>query len=167
MIVKIVQPPAPDLGPAITNYWAKSVFGAPVATNHASVSMVSTFMRLVESCVGEYTLAEGALQKFWQTHSHFDVASIHRAVSHFETCVSNMVRAIKCFNKLRRDKDVIREVRQNLSQQVLTFNKGATIKKLGDVRNLIHHFDTAAADELARGQSIALMATGSEVPVPN
>ncbi|MDM0109136.1 hypothetical protein QTH97_29640 [Variovorax sp. J22R24] len=166
MIISNAQPAIPDFQEAFLNYWTKSLFSTGPADDQITSVFVSTYMRLVESCVSEYRSAELMVESFWAESSSFKLSAMHRAVTHYETCITNAQRAIRSFNKLRRSKHLRPEVRAALAAHKHTFHKDQVSRRLGDIRDLIHHFDEALGKgEVTKGEPVLLQPTGPEAPV--
>lgn len=167
MIIKFEIPDLSGLDRPFLTFWAKILFTSHIATKQSTIAVVNTFMRLVDSCLTEYQAAAECIKAYYKSSTDVKLSRVNRAVTHFENCVSNMQRAIRCFNKFRNDRALDQGVRDRLRAHQHTFHLGSTEHKLGLVRNMVHHLDTAAVKgEITPGQSFSLQPTGPEVPVP-
>jgi hypothetical protein len=166
MIIATAQPPVPDFRAAFSHYWNKAIFAGPPSDDHATRAYVTTYMRLVESCLSEYRAADLKLQDFWVESSSFKLSLAHTAISHFETCITNAQRAIRCFNKFRASQYLHATVQIELKGHAHTFHTDKVAKRLRDIRDTIHHFDRAIEKrEVAYGEPFTLQPTGPDVPV--
>ena len=92
---------------------------------------------------------------------------MHRSVAHFESCLSDMHRAINCFTRLRRHKDLPDRLRLVLNEERPRFVAGQISDQLRSIRNKIHHLEKLVMDgRLEEGQSFTLTPDGPETPHP-
>jgi hypothetical protein len=90
---------------------------------------------------------------------------MHHAVSHFESCLSDMHRAINCFTRLRRHKELPEGLRSALNEEKPRFIADQISDQLRAIRNEIHHLEELVMDgRLQEGQAIALKPDGPETP---
>lgn len=159
----------PDLGDAakgVPQYWAKSLFIQTASDRYQINALTSTYIRLVEAAIIEYQFGAVKLKEFWDTHSSMNLSAMHRSISHFEACISNIYRATNCFRRLRRDRehDPIAKV---LGEHRPAFAKDAFYDKFRLIRNDIHHLEEMVLEgRIAEGQSFALKPDGVEVDHP-
>jgi len=147
-------------------YWLKILFIRSPSSSYQINALSSTYVRLVEAAIIEYKFGSDKLKELWGTHSSLNVSAMHRSTSHFESCISNMYRATKCFRRLRRDK--------NQDPLALTINKNKArfasdtiFNRFRTIRNEIHHLEEMVMDgRISDGQSFALKADGPEIPHP-
>ena len=98
--------------------------------------------------------------------SKFNLGAMHRSMSHFESCLSNMYRAINCYRKLRRHRD------QDPLSLTLNIDKPSVVTDaIADrfrlMRHEIHHLEELVMDgRLQEGQPFALEPDGPETPHP-
>jgi len=88
---------------------------------------------------------------------------MNRAISHFETCVSNMHRAIKCFQRIRGDRE--REpLTHHLRTGKVTFASAAIADKFRIIRNEIHHLEEEVMERrITDGQRFVLSVDGHKL----
>lgn len=151
---------------AISNYWVRYFFVGSPSQNHQVNALASTYMRLVEAATVEYGLGSAALRQVWSGHSSLGLAAMHRSISHFESCISDMHRAISAYRHLRNHK-VRDSLSVYLSDQKPAFVSDKIAFPIRNMRDAIHHLeDKVIKGEVAEGQSIALRPDGAEVPHP-
>ena len=148
-------------------YWLQILFISSVSENFQINALTTTYVRLVEAALVEYRLGQARLKEYWNTHTSINLSSMHRAASHFESCISDMHRAILCFRPLRRHKDLPDSLRQVLNAEKPRFIADHVSDQLREFRNAIHHLDQRVMKGLLQqGQPIALKPDGPEVPHP-
>lgn len=166
MYVHIEAPEIVEYKSGFPQYWLKSIFIQSVSTRYQVNALASTYVRLVEAAITEYNLGTVKLHEFWNTHTSFNLGAMHRSMSHFESCLSNMYRATNCFRKLRRNRD------QDPLSVVLNIDKpsfatDAIADRFRLMRHEIHHLEELVMDgRLQEGQPFALKSDGPETPHP-
>jgi hypothetical protein len=166
MHVSIELPDITDYPKGFPQYWVKSVFVRTVSANYQVNALASTYVRLVEAALVEYRLGGAMLREFWGTHTSFNLGAIHRSVSHFESCLSNMYRAINCFRRLRRhrSRDALCVA---LNEKSPAFATASVAEQIHNMRHEIHHLEELVMDgRLQEGQPTALLPDGPETPHP-
>jgi hypothetical protein len=166
MYVQVNIPEIPDDSAGFANYWLDLFFSKAPSDRYQINALTSTYVRLVEASLIEYRLGAEKLREFWNTHSSLNLGAMHRSMSHFESCISNMYRAINCFRRLRndRERDPLAIL---LSTSKVEFAKDSVTEKFRLVRNEIHHLEEAVIHgRIASGQPFALKPDGPEVPHP-
>jgi hypothetical protein len=167
MYVSIEAPEINEYPNGFSQYWLKVLFIGSVSFNFQINALATTYVRLVEAALVEYHLGQSKLKEFWGTHTSLNLAAMHRAVSHFESCLSDMHRAINCFTRLRRHKDLPEGLRLALNEEKPRFVADQISDQLRDIRNEIHHLEELVMDgRLQEGQAIALKPDGPETPHP-
>ena len=165
MYVEFDLPAISEARAAISDYWGRYFFVGSPSQNHQVNVLASTYMRLVEAATVEYGLGSAALRQFWSKPS-LGLRVMHRSISHFESCISDMHRAISAYRHLRNHR-----ARDSLSVY-LTDQKPAFISdkiafQIRNMRDAIHHLeDKVMKGEVTEGQSIALKPDGAEVAHP-
>lgn len=161
---------APDLQrfeKILLPYWTKTIFVGSISKEYQVNALAGTYVRLVEAAIAEYNLAQMKLKEFWGTHSSINLSAMHRSISHFESCLSNMYRAANSFRKLRRHPS-----RDPLCVHINIERPHFATDAIGDrfrqMRHEIHHMEELVIDgRLQPGQPFALQPDGPEVPHPN
>lgn len=167
MYVTIEIPEIAEFPNGFQSYWAKTLFIGKVSADYKINALASTYMRLVEAALVEYRLARPQLNAFWNTHDSFNLSAMHRAISHFETCLTNMHRAISCFVRFRRRPEVPDELRATLNKEKPEFIAARVSDRLREMRNAIHHLEERVADgTIGEGESFVLAPDGIETPHP-
>jgi hypothetical protein len=167
MLVAFDLPEVPEPGPEISNYWVRYFFVGSPSRNHQVNTLASTYMRLVEAAIVEYRLGSAALRQFWSSHSSLDLRTMHRSISHFESCVSDMHRAIAAYRRLRNhpDKDPLSAY---LEDQKPAFISDKIAFQVRNMRDAIHHLEEKVVKgQVTEGQSIALKPEGPEISHQN
>ncbi len=101
MYVEFDIPEINEYPEGFPEYWLKILFIKSPSERYQINALTSTYVRLVEAALVEYRLGVTKLKEFWQTHDSFNLGAMHRAISHFETCISNMDRATNCWYRPR------------------------------------------------------------------
>ncbi len=129
-------------------------------------ALASTYVRLVEAALVEYRMGQPRLQEFWDTHDSVKLSAMHRAISpHFETCLTDMHRAIACFIRLRRHKELPDSLKAILSADKPGFIADRVSDRLREVRNATHHLEERVIKgEIEGGEAFVLSADGPETP---
>lgn len=164
MYTSIEIPEIEDYPKGFPNFWINLIFVGSVSKSFKVNALAYSYVRLVEAALVEYRLGTSKLNEFWSTHDSFDMVAMHRSIAHFESCLSNMHRAINFYKRLRRNKEQD-QLSLMLTSNRTTFATEAVAKKIRDVRNEIHHLDEHLInDNWQEGQWIALRPDGPERP---
>lgn len=167
MYVTIEVPEIVEFPKGFPSYWVKTMFIGSVSADYKINALASTYMRLVEAALVEYRLARPQLNAFWNTHDSINLSAMHRAIAHFETCLTDMHRAISCFVRLRRRPELPDELRAILNKEKPEFIAARVSDRLREIRNAIHHLEERVAEgTIAQGESFILTADGIETPHP-
>ena len=166
MYVEFDLPAVPEPRTAVSNYWLRYFFAGSPSQNHQINALASTYMRLVEAAIIEYGLGSAALRQVWDDHTSIGLGAMHRSISHFESCLSDMHRAINAYRRLRRHK-AMDPLSLHLADQKPAFATDAIAGQVRQMRDEIHHLEERVVDgRIAEGQPIALKPDGPEVPHP-
>ncbi|WP_173066616.1 hypothetical protein [Sulfurimicrobium lacus] len=166
MYIEFDLPEIPEHAAGFPQYWLKSIFIQSPSNRYQINALTSTYVRLVETALVEYHSGTVKLREFWGTHSSLNLGAMHRSMSHFETCISNMYRATNCFRRLRRDRQQD-PLSQELNVEKASFATDLVAARFRTIRNEIHHLEEMVMDgRIADGQPFALKADGPEVPHP-
>lgn len=166
MYVKVDVADIAEYPHGFPQFWLNSLFVTSVSSNHQIVALAKTYVRLVEAALVEYRLGAEKLREFWATHNSFNLGAAHRAVSHFESCLSDMYRATNCFRRLRRhpDEDSLSVA---LNEEKASFATDAVADRFRLMRHEIHHLEELVMDgRLQEGQPFALKPDGPETAHP-
>ncbi len=147
-------------------YWLKTLFIQSPSNRYQINALSSTYIRLVEAALVEYHAGAIKLKEFWSTHSSLNLGAMHRSISHFETCISNMYRATNCLRRLRRDRQ--RDpISRALGVEKVNFISDSVTNRFRNIRNEIHHLEEMVMDgRISEGQWFTLNPNGPEVPHP-
>ena len=166
MYVEFDLPEISDHVSGFPEYWLKTLFIQPPSSRYQINALASTFVRLVEAALVEYRYGAEKLKEFWGTHSSLNLGAMHRSISHFETCISNMHRATNCFRRLRRDRGQD-PLSTELNTEKVKFASNAVADRFRLFRNEVHHLEDLVMDgRIGVGQSFALKPDGPETPHP-
>jgi len=167
MLVDFNLPEVLEPRAAVSSYWLRYMFVGSPSQNRQINALASTYMRLVEAAVVEYGLAASALRQVWSDHTSIGLPAMHRAIAHFEACVTDMHRAISAYRRLRshRDRDPLSVHLADLKPSFLTDRVANQVRNM---RDAIHHLEEKLnKGEVAEGQPIAVKPDGPEVPHPS
>lgn len=167
MYVHIEAPEITDYRAGFPQFWLKSLFIQTVSTRYQVNALASTYVRLVEAALTEYGLGVEKLQEFWGTHTSLNLGAMHRSMSHFETCLSNMYRATNCYRRLRRNKEQD-PLAVALNNSRPSFATDPVADRFRLMRHEVHHLEELVMDgRLQEGQPFALRPDGPETPHPS
>jgi hypothetical protein len=168
MYVTVEVPEINEYTNGFPQFWSKMIFFGSNTISSQINALLTTYVRLVEAALVEYSLGHSKLKEYFDTHTSFNLSAIHRAISHFESCLSNMHRAINCFTRLRRHRDLPESLRLALNEEKPLFIANQISDKLREIRNDIHHIEESIMDgRIQEGQFITLNPDGPETPHPS
>lgn len=145
-------------------YWLNIVFIQSPSRRYQINALTSTYIRLVEAALIEYRAGANSIREFWGAHANLNLGAMHRSVSHFETCISNVYRATNCYRRLRRDRSQD-PLSIGLRAERADFASDAVADGFRLMRNEIHHMEEMVVDgRITDGQPFALKPDGPEVP---
>jgi hypothetical protein len=163
MYVKFDIPEINAYHKGFPSYWLKVMMVGTVSTSYQVNALASTYVRLVEASLVEYRLAYPTLMGFWDAHDGLKLSAMHRAISHFETCLTNMHRAIVCFVRLRRHADLPENLKLTLNQDKPRFVANTISDQLRDIRNAVHHLEERVMKgDIREGECFVLSPDGEE-----
>lgn len=167
MLVEFDLPEVPEPSAELSSYWIRYLFVSSPSQDRTVNALASTYMRLVEAAIIEYRLASVALREVWSDHSAVQLHKMHRAISHFESCVTNMHRAISTYRRLRNH-----PARDSLSATLVEpkpeFVSDKVAAPIRNARDAIHHLEgMLMGGEIRNDAPIALLPTGPEVSHPS
>lgn len=169
MIIEYNIPAVSDCSAKAREYWAKTLFVKSISTSVSVNSLVSTYVRLVESAGLEYRMGEQQIRFFWSPSSNLNLSAFHKAVSHYEVCIVNTHRAIRCFRRLRKNTDTPSFIRDAIKDAKPRFASDSIARPIMDMRDSIQHTDDDIldSDKMPDGSKFWLHANGDEIPVLN
>ena len=166
MQLSIEVPEINEYPEGFPQYWLNILFKGSVSSSFQIIALASTYVRLVEAALVEYRMGHLKLKEFWSSHTSINLGAINRSVSHFESCLSDMYRAINCYTRLRRHKE-LRELSQALNEERPRFIADNISDQLRAIRNEIHHLEELVTDgRLTEGSPFALKPDGPETSHP-
>lgn len=166
MYLTIAAPDMADDPKKFAHYWLNTFFVYQVSSDHQVLALTHTYIRLVEAALVEYREGVRYLHDVWETHTSLQLGSMNRSIAHFESCVSDMYRAVNCFRSLRRHRS-----KDPLSQAVAmnkpAFASASVAHRFNKVRHELHHMEEVLVQgRLKQGEPFVLAPTGPEVPHP-
>lgn len=167
MYVSIEVPEIADYPNGFPQHWLKVLFIGSLSFNFQINALASTYVRLVEAALVEYRIGQSKLKEFWGTHTSLNLTAMYRSISHFESCLSDMHRAICCFTRLRHHKDLPQGLCLALNEEKPRFIAHQISDQLRKIRNEIHHLEELVMDgRLQEGKPFALKPDGPETTHP-
>lgn len=164
MYVELDLPEVPEPTTSVSTFWQRYLFFESPSQNAQVNALASTYMRLVEASIVDYRLGSSALRRVWSDHNSVGLKAMHRSISHFESCVSGMHRAIAAYRRLRNHpaRDPLSVYLADVKPAFISDNIAFRVR---NVRDAVHHLEEKVLKgEVAEGQQIALMPDGDEVP---
>ena len=151
---------------AFGSFWLNSMFVGGVSSDRQIQVLASTFVRLVESAIREYNMGVARTKEYWRTHDKIALGAIQQATSHFESCVSDMHRAVKFYTRLRRHPRL--GPLSSINDQRPGFVSAAVHDQLRNTRNEIHHMEELIMNgDVPLDKSVSIRADGPEIPHPS
>lgn len=167
MIVNIEIPELEVYKKGFPQFWLKRFFISSVSPNFQINALATVYIRLVEAAFVEYRLGREKVYEFWNTHDSINLSAMNRAISHFESCIFDAHRAINCYSRIRRHKELPSDLCSLLNDKKPDFIKNNISKTIATIRNEVHHLEDLLMDgRFEQGSPYALYADGPEVPHP-
>ncbi len=167
MIVNIEIPELEERPDGFPAYWLQSFFIGTVSNNFQIYALANTYIRLVEASAVEYRLGRAKVEEFWNTHDSFNLTAMHRCIAHFDACVLDVHRALRCYIRLRKHKELSQSFIAMLTEDRPAFIADQVTKKVREVRNEIHHLEEKVMNgRIQRGISIWRRDAGHPAPPP-
>lgn len=161
MYVEIDVPELPEYPRRLIAFWTRLLM-QPISADYRIHVLAATYMRLVEAACVELQLGVAKLRELWGTGDGFNLGGMLRSTAHFETCLSVMHRAIRCYRALHRRNDPLATM---LSAAKPRFVSDAVVEDLRQVRDAIQHIEEKVINgKLKQGQPMILRATGDDRP---
>ncbi len=165
MYVHFDLPPIGRVPGELHSYWLHTFFIRAASERFEIKALANTYVRLVGAAVEEYKSGSVHLREFWgPDRTELRLGAMHRAISHFESCIFSANRAINCFRRLRGDKrhDPLAIA---LRRHRFEFAGDAVADRIRDMRNEIHHLENSVMNgTVGEEHNFALRPTGPEVP---
>jgi hypothetical protein len=166
LYVTLEIPEVPESPLAVVSHAARIYFYGAHSRHRDVNALSNTYVRLVDAASTEYQLGAKALDQFWRNHESMELRAMNRSVSHFESCISDVHRAIRTYRALRNHKS-----RDSLSVLLGTkkplFATDAVASQIRALRDAIHHLDEKLyKGEIAEGESFSVRPDGPEVSHP-
>ncbi len=170
MRVSIEAPEIDGYANGFPAFWSRVLslpfLSQPITQSYEVHALAGTFVRLVELALVEYRLGGTKLREFWDTHDSFNITAFNRSISHYETCVLSMHRAIGAYRRLRRNKNAD-PLAVFLNREKPAFAADPIADQLRDLRHEIAHLDERLAEGVIQeGQPFALKPDGPETKEP-
>lgn len=166
MHIEFDLPDISEYQSSFPQYWLNIVFIQSPSERYQINALTNTYVRLVEAALIEYRAGSDSIRAFWGANSNLNLSAMHRSVSHFETCISNIYRATNCYRRLRRDRSQD-PLSKGLSAEKANFASDSVADRFRVIRNEIHHLEEMVVDgRIADGQPFALKPDGPELPHP-
>ena len=147
------------------NHWLNVFFLNNKPGSHQSHAIATTYVRCVEAALSDYRLARNLTLEFWDVSTGFKFGALNAATSHFESCITNMHRAVRCMIGLHSRTDIPDDFRCLISPKP-TFTKGAIERQIRTVRATIQHMEVKVErGEVPENTPFFVKADGPEVPV--
>lgn len=166
MYIEFAVPAITAYANGFADYWTRSPFIKAPSDRYAINALTTTYVRLVEAALVEYRAGTAALKEFWGTGATFKLGAMNRSVSHFEACISDMLRATNCFRRLRGDSQHD-PLSLALRADKAAFATDTVWDRIRTMRNEVHQLDEMIVEEnIVAGQVFALVAGGPETAHP-
>lgn len=159
--------PDVDDGPIRPGRALQKIFRADGPRDYRDNAVLENLTRLVQHAALDYRLGKEATLKYWTDHSTLQISAILRASTHFETCVTNVHRAIGYLNVIRRQRNVLARSKERLPRKLDVYRPGLQ-KRIRFFRDAIQHQEERVLNgRIGEGEPFFPVANGDEVPVEN
>ena len=107
--------------------------------------LIDAFMRLVQASLHQYETGCRHIETYYNTHDRIAMSHLILGSSYFESCLTNVHRAIGHMRKLKGREDIPSAVKAALPK-CLVFIEEDAAKRIQDLRDTIQHFDEQVMD---------------------
>lgn len=123
-----------------------------------SYALLMNFNRVVDILIEDYEAARRSMQEATQATGDVPLHALLSAIGHFESCVTNTLRAIRFAQRLRN------KSRGVIVPRKLSVLAGVVEQRVRDLRNAIEHLDgQVTGDDWKPGNPLCLMAHESRI----
>jgi hypothetical protein len=144
------------------NYWLNTSHEGPISSDAKVNAWATSFVRLVDAAFAEYALAHAKVREFWGS-PRLDLRAMHRAISHFESCLADTQIAIRCYTQLRNSPDLPVSISAKVRAVRPVFAKDAAADQVRVLRNAVQHiYDNL--NNIPTGTPFVLSVTGPVHP---
>jgi hypothetical protein len=158
-------PEAPSYPNGFPNHWLNVYFLNNKPGSYQSHAITTTYVRCVEAALSDYSLARALTLEFWDVSTGFKYGAINAATSHFESCLTNMHRAVRCMIALHSRTDLPSDFKALILPKP-TFTKGVIEHRIRTIRAMVQHMERKILDgEVPENTPFFLKPDGPEVPV--
>ena len=165
MIIEYDIPDLNDKQNPFVGYWGRQLFIGQLTDNKSVNTLASTYVRLVFSAVDDYKEATAQLRDYFGSNKTINISSYYRCISRFESCVTNMHRAIMAFTRFRRHRELPNSLRDSIKNNKPSFVSDSISDQLRNVRNEIQHIEEAlATGDIAEDLPFFISPDGDEIP---
>jgi hypothetical protein len=139
MRIELELPELPEFPDGFPDYWLNILFTNNRQTSYQVRAMTTTYVRLVEAAMTEYRQARSLVHAVWSNGGTKGWLGIHnRACAYFESCLTNMHRAVRFMMKILSRPDVPRALKDLFPNKPL-FTRSHIADRICNVRDAIHH----------------------------
>jgi hypothetical protein len=123
-------------------------------------------VRLTRHAAVEYNLGREGTLTYWEPGgTTLDMGAIYRATTHFETCVTNVHRAIRFLKVISQNEQILPNARGNLPVGLRIYGE-VLQTKISRFRNAVQHQEERLLKgKIAEGEIFMTLPTGDEVTV--
>jgi hypothetical protein len=168
MRIQLELPELPDFPNGFPRHWLNVIFTGNRPDTYQIHAITTTYVRLVEAAFAEYRQGRSYIYATWV---HRDPATIpigthNLACASFESCLTNMHRAVRCMLKIRGRPDVPQGLKDLLAVRP-RFAEARVADRIRDVRDAIQHLEGQVLDgTIPENTPFTLGAVGPETPIP-
>lgn len=144
------------------------IFRAEGPKNYQDNAVLENLVRLTHHAAVEYNLGREGTHKYWNpSGATLHMGAIHRATTHFETCVTNVHRAIRFLQVIRQNEQILPNARGNLPIALGIYGEDLQTKIRNFRHAIQHQEERLLKGNIAEGEIFMTLPTGDEVTVEN
>lgn len=132
-------PDLSDLRKLSLYFTTRRIFFASGPENSSQYTLVSNYIRLVDLAISEYQEGRERVFSYWQHNGSLVLGAMISATGYFESCLSNIQRALYLLEKIRRHRNLPSDLKDKIPKGLKTF-RGRTNNDIRQMRNIIQHF---------------------------
>ncbi len=128
-------------------------------------AILENLTRLAYHAAVEYNLGRAGTLKYWRSGgTTLQLSAILRASTHFETCITNVHRAIKHVTTIRQNDQILPDSRNALAGHLGIYDRSLQ-ERVRHLRNAIQHQEERVlSGQIGEGENISIVASGDKTP---
>ncbi len=167
MRIQLELPELTEFPNGFPRHWLNIIFTGNRPDTYQIHAITTTYVRLVEAAFAEYRQGRLLFHAVWNgDRSTIPIGPHNLACASFESCLTNMHRAVQCMLKIRGRPDVPQALKDLIPKKP-RFTEARIADRIRDVRHAIQHLEGQVLDgTIPENTPFALQAVGPETPIP-